>query len=131
MSLISTRNRIYYQSQNRQLNPVRRRSPDPLAHINPDKAKELGISDGDWIWIETELSRVKFRCQYFEGMLPNMVAAEFGWWFPEDPAEEPSLHGLWKSNLNAILPDGPESCDAITGAWVLKGARCKVYKDTD
>lgn len=128
MILISGRNRIYYQSQNRQLTTVRKKSPDPIAELNPAKAKELGISDGDWVWIETELGRVKFKCQYSTGIQPNVVCAEFGWWFPEEPAEEPSLHGLWKSNLNAILPDGPDSCDPATGAWALRGEMCKVYK---
>src|SRR4030043_1371506 len=130
--ITGVRNRIYYQAQNRQLPSMRRRYPDPIAQLNPAKAQELGIQDGDWIWIETSLGRVKFKCRHFDGMLPNVVNAEFGWWFPEDPAEEPSLHGVWKSNINSIIDDDPQFySDPLTGAWMLRGAMCKVYKATD
>ena len=129
--ITGARNIVYSLSNQRQIISVRKRSPDPRAQLNPAKAQELGIDNGDWVWIETHLGRVKFKCQYFEGILPNVVSAEYGWWFPEDPAQEPSLHGLWKSNINAVLPDDPDSCDPATGAWVLKGVRCKVYKAMD
>jgi len=50
------------------------------------------------------------------------------WWFPEKPAEESSLHGVWESNINAILDDGPDFRDPMTGAWMLRGRLCRVSK---
>jgi thiosulfate reductase/polysulfide reductase chain A len=120
-----------YQSQYRQIKSIRQKHPDPIAQLNPAQAAELGIADGDWLWIETPISRSKFKCQYFEGIDRRVVHAEHGWWFPEEPGEEPSLHGLWRSNINAVLDDAPELCDALSGAWVLKGARCRVYRAED
>jgi len=32
---------------------------------------------------------------------------EFNWWYPEEPGEEPFLHGLYKSNVNVMLDDDP------------------------
>ena len=122
------RNRHYFNSQYRQIKGLRSKSPDPLAQLNTDKAQELGIKDGDWIWIETPKGKVKFKCQCTKGILPDVVNAEFGWWFPEDPAEEPSLHGLWKSNINVLLDDGPEWCDPISGAWVMRGVQCRISR---
>jgi len=54
-----------------------------------------------------------------------VIYAEFGWWFPEQPEGEPSLSGLWQSNINAVIPD---VCDEASGTWVLRGMMCKVYK---
>ncbi|MFC1944720.1 molybdopterin-dependent oxidoreductase [Chloroflexota bacterium] len=132
LTLISgTRNRNYWHGQQREIESIRRKSPDPLMQMHPDTALEFGIRDGDWAWIETTMGRVKFRCRHANGMLPELVSAEHGWWFPEDPAEEPSLYGVWKSNINAIIDDGTESCDPISGAWVLRGIHCRVYRAED
>lgn len=121
------RNRRYYHSQDRQLESLRKRDPDPIAQINPEKGGELGITDGDWMWIETPVGRVKFKCRYFRGIDPRVVQAEHGWWFPE----EPSLDALWRSNINAVLDDAPELCDPVSGNFVLRGQLCKVYKAED
>ena len=32
---------------------------EPMVQVNPEKAAELGIDDGDWIWIETPRVRVR------------------------------------------------------------------------
>lgn len=128
MILISHRNWNLYHSQGRQLKEVRRKSPEPIAQLNPQRASELSIRDGDWIWLETSVGKAKFKCQYFEGIHPMVVSVEHGWWFPEEPAELPSLHGVWKSNVNAILNEGREFRDPMTGAWVLRAVMCKAYK---
>ena len=66
---------------------------------------------------------------YFDrnGIDPRVVHAEHSWWFPEEAAEEPSLHGVWKSNINVLISDDPEHCDPICGGWLHTGL-CKVYK---
>ena len=33
---------------------------------------------------------------------PRVVHVEHGWWFPELPGEDPSLHGVFESNANVI-----------------------------
>ena len=129
MIVISHRNRNLYQSQGRQIGTVRRKSPAPIAQLNPQKAAEIGVEDGDWVWVETPLGKARFKCQYFSGIDPRVVSTEFAWWFPEKPAEEPSLHGAWESNINAILNEGPDFRDSMTGAWVLRAVQCRVYKD--
>ncbi|MFC1944379.1 molybdopterin-dependent oxidoreductase [Chloroflexota bacterium] len=129
--ITGARNRHYYHSQGRQIRTIRDKSPEPLAQLNPEKARELGIEDGDWMWIENRMGRVKFKCKCSKGMLPDVISAEHGWWFPEDPAEEPSLHGVWRSNINILADDGSEFCDPISGGWVLRGIQCRVYKALD
>jgi anaerobic selenocysteine-containing dehydrogenase len=131
MILISHRNWNLYQSQGRQIKTVRRKSTDPIAQLKPQAAAELGIEDGDWVWIETPVGKGRFKCQYVGSIDPRVVSVEMGWWFPEEPAEEPSLHGAWESNINAMLDEGRDLRDPMTGSWVLRGVMCRVYKAED
>jgi anaerobic selenocysteine-containing dehydrogenase len=121
------RTRYTYHSQFHQIESFRRKYPDPIVEIHPEKAAELGIGNGDWVWIETSLGRVKLKCAYFEGIDTRLVSAEHGWWFPSEPGEEPSLHGLWSSNINLIVDDDLELCDPQSGAWTFREQLCKVY----
>lgn len=89
--------------------------------INPETAGNLGIKDGNWVWIESPRGRCKQICKYFEGIAPGVVHAQHGWWFPEDPGEEPSLHGVWKSNINILTDDDPNHCNPINGGVASPG----------
>lgn len=117
-----------YHSEHRQIDSLRKQHPEPIVQVNPQKAVELGIQDGDWIWIETPRGRVRQKCQYFKGIDPRVVHAQHGWWFPELPEEEPWLHGVWESNINVVTDDDPEHCNKISGGWPLRALLCKVYK---
>ncbi len=117
-----------YHSEHRQIDSLRKQHPDPIAQINPLKATELGIEDGDWIWIETPRGRVRQKCRCFDGIDPNVIHAQHGWWFPELPGEEPWLHGVWESNINVLTSDDPEHCNRISGGWPLRAMLCRVYK---
>ncbi len=117
-----------FHSEQRQIDSVRKRRPDPLVQVNPKAAKELGIEDGDWIWIESPIGRIRQKCNYFEGIDPRVVHCEHGWWFPELPGEEPWLHGAFESNCEVLIDDDPDNCDPVSGAWPLKGMLCKIYK---
>jgi len=57
-----------------------------------------------------------------------VVHAQHGWWFPEEEAAEPSLHGVWKSNCNVLTDDDPDNCNPISGGWPLRGLLCKIDK---
>jgi len=128
MLITGGRVREYFHSEWRQVKSVRKLRPDPIMQIHPDTAAKLGISNGDWVWIETVRGRVRQKAELFDGLNPGVVHAEHGWWFPELPGEEPWLHGVWESNINVVLNDDPDVCSQITGGWLLKTALCKVYK---
>ncbi len=117
-----------YHSEQRQIDSVRKIHPHPLVQINPKTAKKHGIEDGDWVWIESPMGRIRQKCQYFDGIDPKVVHCEHGWWFPELPGEFPWLHGVFESNANVLIDDDPDNCDPIGGAWPLKGMLCKIYK---
>jgi len=118
-----------FHSEHRQWGTgMRARHPDPLTDIHPDTARKLGISEGDWIFIETRRGRIKQKAHLNPGILSNVVNCEASWWFPEMPGAEPSLHGLWESNANVLTLDDPDCCDPLTGGWCNRALLCRVYK---
>lgn len=117
-----------YHSEKRQVDSLRMKHPYPLVQINPEKAAELDIENGSWVWIETLRGRIRMKCQYFDGIDLRVVHAEHGWWFPELPGEEPWLHGVWESNINVLTDDDLDVCNKRGGSWPLKTALCKIYK---
>ena len=118
----------YYHSEHRQVASLRKMHPDPIVQINSETAKNLGISDGDWVWIESPRGKIRQKCRLFDGIDPRVVHVEHGWWFPEEDGAERSLHGVWKSNCNVLTDDDPAICNSISGGWPLRGFLCKVYK---
>ncbi len=42
-------------------------------YVNPKMAVGQGIDDGDWIWVESHLGRVKCMCRYSEAVEPGTV----------------------------------------------------------
>jgi len=58
------------------------------------------------------------------GVAPDVVQAEHGWWYPEDELPE----SMWCWNINAISDDDPDYCDLVSGNFILRGQRCKIYK---
>jgi anaerobic selenocysteine-containing dehydrogenase len=42
-------------------------------YVNPKMAVGQGINDGDWIWVESHLGRVKCMCRYSEAVEPGTV----------------------------------------------------------
>ena len=118
--------KAFFHSEGRQLASLRKINPDPQMEIHPDTAADLGIGEGDWVWIETQVSRVKMRAKLFDGIAPDVVSAQHGWWFPE---EEPPAYGWKKSSANLLF--GDTDYDPDTGSESLKNGLCRVYPVSD
>ncbi|MEJ2246173.1 MAG: molybdopterin-dependent oxidoreductase [Acidobacteriota bacterium] len=128
-TLISGRRILYYyHAEWRQVESVRRHYPDPIVRVHPATARTEGIAEGDWIWIETRRGRVRQKVQYFDKMDPKIIDAEHGWWYPEMPGEEPSLHGAFESNINLCMSDDPAHCNPEIGSYPLRTALCRISK---
>jgi thiosulfate reductase/polysulfide reductase chain A len=118
-----------HHSEFRQLGiGMREKHPDPLMDINTQDAQKLGILEGDWVYIETLRGRIKQRARVSDRILGGVINVEASWWFPEMPAEDPSLYGVYESNANVLCLDEPDSLDPLTGGWQSRALLCKVYK---
>ena len=118
----------FYHSELRQIPSAIRVQPEPVADIHPETAEKLGISGNDWIWIESPRGKIRQRARLTDEVHPAMLRAQYGWWFPDKPAAEPSLHGLWESSANVLCPVGAEYCNPEVGGWPHTGLLCKAYK---
>jgi len=94
-----------------------KKSLPPTTYLSPETAKEYGIEEGDWIWIETYRGRMKQQARLQEGTHPKVVNVEFGW-------------GDWvypEANQN-IITDYRKPWDNDTGSCTIRGYACKIYK---
>ncbi|MBW1828754.1 MAG: molybdopterin-dependent oxidoreductase [Deltaproteobacteria bacterium] len=116
--------RNFFHSEGRQIESLRKGNPDPLVQIHPETAASSGILDGDWVWIETPgKRRIMQRAELFDGIAPDNVNAQYGWWFPEaDPPE----YDWKKSSVNLLFgEDG--GYDPETGSECLRSSLCRIY----
>jgi len=118
----------FFHSEHRQVESLRKLYPWAKMQIHPDTAKELGLKEGDWVWIETQHGRVMQKVMMDKDLDPRVVHGQHGWWYPEMPGEEPWLHGVWVSNINVCISSTEETCDEALGSWPLRTFQCKVYK---
>ena len=103
---------------------IRELQPYPRVQIHPETAKEYGIVDGDWVWIESPRGRIKQKASLFAGMDPRLVVVQNSWSYPEKPGPE---HGFLISNANVLTSDeGP--FDPGCGSVNLRALLCKIYK---
>ena len=118
----------FYHSELRQIPSAMAEQPEPFADIHPSTARELGISDNDWIWIETARGKIRQRARLTDEVHPAMLRAQYGWWFPGRPAPEDSLYGIWEHSSNVLCPISAEYCNPEVGGWPHTGLLCKAYK---
>ncbi|MGB9858654.1 MAG: molybdopterin-dependent oxidoreductase, partial [Moorellaceae bacterium] len=118
-----------FHSEHRQIRTIREIHSDPIVELHPETAAQLGIKDGDWVYIENMFGKCKQKAKLTVGIHPKVVHAQHGWWFPEKAAEEPSLFGVWESNINQLVP---HKCIGKLGFGApFKCMICKVYKAED
>ena len=114
--------RSFFHSEYRQLPSLRKANPYPLVEIHPQTANALGIKEGDWVWVETQVNRVMLKVKLFDGVEKDVVNAQHAWWFPED---EPPEYGWKKSSINLLF--GDTEYDPDTGSESLRSGLCRVY----
>jgi anaerobic selenocysteine-containing dehydrogenase len=114
----------FFNSEHRQIENLRKAHRHPTAEIHPETAARYGITKGDWMWIETPRGRIRQRAKITDGIDARVIAAQHGWWFPEDPPPE---YGVWKSNVN-LLTDNQPPYDPAMGTYQLRALLCRVSR---
>ncbi|MBW2032346.1 MAG: molybdopterin-dependent oxidoreductase [Deltaproteobacteria bacterium] len=118
----------FFHSANRMIPWLREIRPDPIVEIHPDTAKNHGIGEGKWVWIESPRGRVKQRAKLNDGIDPRVIVAEHGWWFPE--MKGPG-HGWDISNINILTDNSHDSMDPVMGATNLRVLLCNISSCED
>mgnify|MGYP000900620459 CR=1 FL=1 len=120
----------YYASSYHQIKEYREIHPDPIAEINEETASALGLKEGDFILVETERGKARFKLNIRQ-MADDVVSVEYGWWYPEMDNTDPVLGGLWLSNANILTNADIETSDRLVGTWTYNGIPCRVSKLTE
>lgn len=117
-----------FHSEHRQLPTMREYHPTAIADISPEIAEEQGIKEGDWVWFENKRGKCKQQAHIAPGLLPNLVRARHGWWFPEQEGAEPRLFGVFDCNANNLTTMGVYGPTHYGAPY--KSTLCKCYKVT-
>ncbi len=123
--LTSAKDPFYFHSAYRNLSSLRKLSPDPVVLVHPTTAAPFGIEEGDWVVIETKQGTIRQRAKLSSELLPGVIIASFGWWFPE--RKDLELSGWKESNLNILTSNDPPYEPAI-GSTPLRAVPCRIYK---
>ncbi|QEM67023.1 molybdopterin-dependent oxidoreductase [Geobacter sp. FeAm09] len=117
----------FYASSFRQFGSLRPLHPEPWAEVSSTTATKLGLEDGCRVWVETGRGKAQFVLKVSQ-MCDNVVSVEYGWWYPELPASEPSLGGLWLANANVLTNADYEASDPLVGTATYNGIPCRVLE---
>jgi formate dehydrogenase major subunit len=69
-----------------------------FVQVHPETVKELGMKDGDWIYLETELGKIKAKLKLSELILPGIV------WTPSHPEPAAPFKENSGQSINTIIP---------------------------
>ena len=116
----------FFHTENRQIPWLRELHRDPIVEIHPDTANKEGITEGQWVVIESIRGKIRQRAKLFEGMHPRVVSAEHAWWFPEKKGPG---YGWDESNINILTDNSYETCDPAMGATNVRTLLCKIYPE--
>lgn len=105
--------------------------PWPMVKIHMHDAKEYGIREGEWVWIETRRGRIRQKASLGWDLPAGTVQAQASWWYPELPAEEPWSQGVFDANANVLTDDDVSTVDECTASWCTRGLLCKIYPCVD
>jgi len=120
-----SRNPSFFHSEHRQLPWCRELWPTPRVELNPEDAADLGIEQGDWVWIENEKGRVRETADLYYGIGRGVANANHTWWYPE--LSEPKK-GFDLSNINCIVWEHDQ--DPLYGATAIRAYPVRIYKAT-
>jgi anaerobic selenocysteine-containing dehydrogenase len=92
-----------------------------LVEVNNQTAKALGIQDGNMVWVESAVSRIKVRARVFEGIHPQVVSIARG---QGHYAGGPWAKGRGVNPQEIIGVD----YDRLSGQAAFSNTRVKIYK---
>ena len=127
LMISGTRSALYFHAEHRNIPWLREKMPDPLVEVHPETAKQYGIHDGEWVYIENDLGRVRRKAKITLLVHPRMINTMHGWWMPEEEGAEPNLFGMWKYQINQLVP-GPQDSVAGFGGGQYKTTLVRLAK---
>jgi anaerobic selenocysteine-containing dehydrogenase len=107
-------------------------------HVNSKTAKDAGIADGGWMWVESQWGKVRCLCRYSEAVEPgtvwtwNAIGKSSGAWNLSADANESQKGFLLNHLISEELPADAagkrfSNSDPITGQAAWYDVRVRIY----
>ena len=103
------RSPVFFHSEHRNIPWLRVCDPWPVVEVHPSVMKELGIDNGEWVWVENDRGRIRRKVKENPSMHPKTVSVPHGWWLPEAKGEGPNFYNAWDLNCNVLIPIDTQS----------------------
>lgn len=113
-----------FHSENRRQKHLRAIKPEPQLEIHPDTAKQYGVKDGDWVWVEGVRGRAKRVIKTTPTIDRRVVATSHGWSHPESGIDR--NFDVDELNINRLI-----DWDSVGKTGVgsnYKSSLCRIYK---
>jgi len=118
----------YCHSQHRALPALRSHVPHPFLEINPRKASELGLEDGEWVIVETPYGSITVKVKLSDGISDTVVCTQNGWWQSCPELNLPGYDAFSQEGANVTLLYSSNNIDYVSGCFLIKGHPCNVRK---
>ena len=110
----------FFQTGQRNIGVLRRRSPVPRFFVHPDDAARDGLVEGQWARLETPHGHVRAKVSIQSGMRRGHVRVPHGWWYPETRGRV-DLAGAFVSSDAVLTVDTDDLLDYEQGIPHFKG----------
>ncbi|MCC6890558.1 MAG: molybdopterin-dependent oxidoreductase [Hyphomicrobiales bacterium] len=127
--ITGARSQLYFHSEHRMIPWLREKMPDPIVEVHPQTARDYGIENGEWVYLENDLGRVKRKAAITLKVKPGHVHTMHGWWLPEREGAAPSLYGYADYQINRLIP-GPQCSRSGFGGGQYRTTLCRLRKIT-
>lgn len=103
--------------------------PWPYIEMNELDAREMQISDGEWVWVESLRGRIQAKARVTKGILKGVCSLPRQNY--KDACKELNLPGYdWdKANPNCLIPS--YGADPGFGATPMRSSLCRIVKIRD
>ena len=124
--LINAKLRGYCQSQHRAVPSLRKQHPHPFLEINRNTAKEIGIAQGDSVFLETIHGRIMLQARLTRGIARDVVCTQHGWWEACTELDLPGhdIYNFDGANVNLLYSN--DFTDPISGSVHMRGFPCNI-----
>jgi anaerobic selenocysteine-containing dehydrogenase len=126
--LTSAKPTLFCNSQHRALPSLRKRALGPEVELHPATAEVRGITNGDWVAIETPEGRVRARARFNPTLDARVVVGEHGGWqaCAEIGASGHDPFGPDSAALNLLI--GSSALDPVSGTASHRSYLCEIRR---
>ena len=118
----------YFQTAQRQVPEMRKRSPQPVMFVSPGTAQTYDLLEDEWVAVENQVGRISVKVGVRDAMPDGLVRIPHGWWKPDGKQGAGHLSGALEFSDAQLCRDDEDYLDREQGIPHLKGVPCRVVK---